>query len=321
MLLNGGVWSWRWVMAVSTAVSLAASMAVSGCSSSVASDDGPVTVPTLAGVGSVPEDLSSDPASAVIVGTTAPRLELLTQPDLGPVAAVVSGNRLLVIGDSITASTTERYGGEMCTALSMAGWQVEIAAEVGKHIEYAQEVLAERFAPDEGRDLDAVVINLGTNFRGDHLEYQQGLEQIVDGLGDRQVVLVTVTEFNDDRVGVNSVIVDALIGRPNVRVVDWAGVTRAEPAALQTDRIHLSNYGRSRLVEVLADELGEVVGTGQCLSGPVRSETLPPPEELLVPDAPGLSDPPGGSDPLEDPDVPEDPDLPDGSDLEQGQDS
>jgi lysophospholipase L1-like esterase len=245
---------------------------------------------------------------------------------------MVSGNRLLVIGDSITASTTERYGGEMCTALAIGGWQVEIAAEVGKHIEYAQEVLAERFVPEEGRDLDAVVINLGTNFRGDHAEYQQRLEQIVDGLGDRQVVLITVTEFDDDRVGVNSVIVDALIGRPNVRVVDWAGVTRAEPAALQTDRIHLSNYGRARLVQVLVDELGEIDGTGQCLSGPVRSDTSPPPEELLLPDAPDLSDLPDGSylpgapDVSEDSTVPgdstgpEDPDLPDGSDLERTQD-
>lgn len=265
-------------------------------------------VATLGGVGVVPDELTIDPADAMVVGTIAPRLELLTQPETGPVAASVAGNRLLMIGDSITASTTERYGGEMCTALSLAGWSVDIAAEVGRHIEYAEQVLNERLDPDQGLDLDAVVINLGTNFRGDLGEYQERLERIVDGLGDRQVVLVTVTEFNDDRVGVNSLIVDALIGRPNVRVVDWAGVTRAEPAALQSDRIHLSNYGRTRLVELLAEELGQIDAVGECVSGPVRSDA-PPPEELLIPSPPEVEtvEPGGEPDPeTAEPEVPGD---------------
>lgn len=281
MRLNGGVWSRR--SAVTTgAVAAAVSVLLSGCATSVASDDGTAPVVTLGGVGAVPDELTIDPAEIITVGTIAPRLELLSQPETGPVAESVAGNRLLMIGDSITASTTERYGGEMCTALSSAGWSVDIAAEVGKHIEYAEEVLDDRLDPDQGLDVDAVVINLGTNFRGDLGQYQERLERIVDGLGDRQVVLVTVTEFSDDRVGVNSLIVDALIGRPNVRAVDWAGVTRAEPAALQSDRIHLSNYGRTRLVEVLAEELGQIDAAGECRSGPVRSDA-PPPEELLIP--------------------------------------
>ena len=55
----------------------------------------------------------------------------------GPVGRLVDGNRLLVIGDSIMASTTERYGGAMCSRLVPMGWAVEIDAESGQHIEFA----------------------------------------------------------------------------------------------------------------------------------------------------------------------------------------
>ena len=239
--------------------------ALVGCASTAVSDVGSTPPPTVGGVGSVPDELTIDPAEVSIPGTIAPRLELLTRAELGPVAESVQGNRVLVIGDSITVSTTERYGGELCSVLSAAGWQTEINAEVGRFIDFGQRVVADRLRPADGLDWDVLVVNLGTNFNGNLDDYQVRLTELVESAGDRQVVLVTVTEFRQDRVGVNAVIVDAMSARPNVRVIDWAGVARTEPAVLQGDRIHLTPFGRSRLVQEISSALGVIDADGQCL--------------------------------------------------------
>ncbi|MEY3132305.1 MAG: hypothetical protein RLZ29_642, partial [Actinomycetota bacterium] len=52
----------------------------------------------------------------------------LPMPEGGPVGGRVEGNRVLLVGDSIFASTAKRYGGEMCNALKPLGWQVAVEA-------------------------------------------------------------------------------------------------------------------------------------------------------------------------------------------------
>ena len=47
----------------------------------------------------------------------------------------VSGSRVLIIGDSIIASTSSRYGNEMCTTLTKLGWQVAVDAQAGEFID------------------------------------------------------------------------------------------------------------------------------------------------------------------------------------------
>ena len=68
----------------------------------------------------------------------------LPLPEGGPVGGRVDGNRVLLVGDSIFASTAKRYGGEMCNALQPLGWQVAVEAEPGRFASFGVEVLQRR---------------------------------------------------------------------------------------------------------------------------------------------------------------------------------
>ena len=51
-----------------------------------------------------------------------------------------------MIGDSVLASISNRYGDELCDQLVPRGWVVEVDAEVGRRIEFGRQVLAQRRA-------------------------------------------------------------------------------------------------------------------------------------------------------------------------------
>jgi hypothetical protein len=184
---------------------------------------------------------------------------------VGPVGRRVDGNRLLVIGDSIIASTTQRYGGAMCSRLVPMGWAVEIDAESGQHIEFAQEVLGER----QAAGWDAAVIMLGNNYRNDPQAYADILTAIVDDLAPRPVVLLTVTEFREDRAEVNFVVRTLAAQRDNVRVVEWAERTRdgRDAGLVSGDGLHLTDIGREELVTMISGALGRAPhgSEGECL--------------------------------------------------------
>jgi len=91
-----------------------------------------MTPSTIAGVGEMPGsvqrvDTSSQNADSLVSeAATAVRPADLGLPSLGE---LVAGNRAIVIGDSIFASTAPRFSGSMCERLNEAGWDVEIDAE------------------------------------------------------------------------------------------------------------------------------------------------------------------------------------------------
>ena len=58
------------------------------------------------------------------------------------------GNRVLVIGDSIMASTATRYTGYMCDELVPLGWAVEVEAEPSRFIDFGNVVLDKRLDPN-----------------------------------------------------------------------------------------------------------------------------------------------------------------------------
>ncbi len=59
----------------------------------------------------------------------------------------VIDNRLLVIGDSIMASTATRYSGLMCDELVPLGWAVEVEAEPSRFIDFGNRVLDQTLDP------------------------------------------------------------------------------------------------------------------------------------------------------------------------------
>ncbi|MEL0194070.1 MAG: SGNH/GDSL hydrolase family protein, partial [Acidimicrobiaceae bacterium] len=209
-----------------------------------------VTQATVAGVGQLPgpvervtaDELQPDPGEQEL--SSAVRPADLGLPSLGE---LVTGNRALMVGDSIFASTAPRFGGSMCERLNEAGWDVEINAEPGRFIAFAREVLDVRFAPEQGLDWDVAVMFFGSNYNENPTSFRSALESLLDELSPRPVLLLTVTEFRQSRKEVNDIIRNVGAQNTNVQILDWARITAAEPGLLNTDGLHLSTAGKNRI--------------------------------------------------------------------------
>lgn len=252
---------------------------LAGCA---ASDTAPVPVDdTVPGVGSLPGERTVEIDRMIDTSTTLPSVSVAVRPgdlDLPTVGEEVLGNRVIVIGDSILASTAPRFGGTLCEVLVEAGWSVEIDAEPGRFIAFADKVLDQRLAPSSGVDWDTAVLFFGSNFSGDLSSFEAALDELLERLERRPVILLTVTEFQDNRQLVNEVIRSR--GDSQVRIIDWALITEAEPGLLAGDGLHLSAAGKNRIVTELALALGtsptlSTDGEGQCLPTSFTNDVLP----------------------------------------------
>lgn len=216
------------------------------------------TVDTLGGIGKIPG------YSSVSEVTLPPNLARNVDfPDLlgVVVGTVAKGNRVLMIGDSIFASTASRYGGEMCKALVPAGWRVAVEAEAGRFVSFGRKVVTQRL----GEGWDAVVVFLGTNYTGGVDNYKRDLGWILDEVDPRPTVLVTTSLFREKQKEVNAAILEFAAARTNITVLDWTAIA-AQPGVLAGDRIHPSSDG----VKILARSVGKALGTapkgpGSCL--------------------------------------------------------
>ena len=129
--------SWIALIAVLTACG----GSVSGSDNSV-TGSGSLPPSTVSGVGILPATIPAAPPSEFESLVTRP---LTADGEIAePIGDQVAGNRLLMIGDSILASTETRYGGEMCATLEPLGWAVEVAAEAGRFVEFGVSVVNQR---------------------------------------------------------------------------------------------------------------------------------------------------------------------------------
>jgi len=241
---------------------LAAATACGGA----ASGDG-VDPPETAPVGGLPAQgttsSSTEPASTV-VRTTVP-IEVNAQ-----IGANVAGNRVILIGDSVLASTSQRYGGEMCAALVPFGWQTEVDAETGRFIDFGDDVLDSRLAAG----WDVSVILLGNNYGENQGVYRDYLDALVARLSPEPVVLLTVSEFKPSRAQVNAVIFEMALKYPNVVVLDWAAVTSANSSLTGPDGLHLTDAGRAALANQVALVLGQApLQPGKCLASNFKDDS------------------------------------------------
>ena len=232
----------------------------------------PASTGTVPGVGVLPEALSRAPHLDVTTTTTSSTVPRPTvtvdRAEVLPIGERVQGNRLIMIGDSILASTSRRYSGEMCLGLVPLNWAVEVDAEKSRFIDFGTRVLNARLEPEAGVDWDVAAVFLGTNYGGDIEVYTRQLDQILQRLAPRPTLLYTVTEFQANRADVNAAIKGMLSYYPNVQIIDWATMTAEEPSLLGADGYHLSPAGISRLVFETAKALGGAPtgAGGDCLS-------------------------------------------------------
>ncbi len=275
-------------------------LAACGTANSDGATTEPTAAPTVPDVGSLPETVpGSTPTSS------APLVEIKRPTTVGGEVATevgqqVSGNRLLMIGDSIFAGTDTRYGGEMCAGLEPLGWAVEVAAEAGRFVEFGVEVAENELPlqsvssesdipttsddaagessttlppPAADGDWDAVALFLGSNYNGDQDNYDAAMRTILDRIAPRPALLYTVTEFRPDYTEVAEVIAQLAIDYPNVTVIDWK--TAAEtPGVLRPDGIHPNNEGEEVLVALTAVALGQApAGEAECIRSSYRDDS------------------------------------------------
>ena len=244
---------------------IATLIALSGLVSSCLGVGSDATRLTLTNVGRIPGINAT--SGAVVVNGVRASLANLDGPVLGTVA---SGNRLLVLGDSILAGTANRYGGAMCAGLVPLGWRVVVEAEAGQMVGFGRTVLRDRIY--EG--WDAAVVFLGTNFGGSAELYEKDLTAIVTSLAPRPTLLLTASLFRPTMQQVNQVIRIVASKNPNVSVLDWS-TTSVQTGVLNRDNIHPTDAGRQVLVSSIASALGEApTGPGACLPSKFTDDSL-----------------------------------------------
>jgi lysophospholipase L1-like esterase len=231
----------------------------------------PFEIPDRADAGAPPSAtsapvLTTDAADTTAVPTTPATTEPTETTEVA-VADVAEGNRILAIGDSITAAIGPDYGGQLCADLGRRGWEVAVDAEQNRDVTAGREALERRLAEDDG--WDAAIVNLGSNYRQDPVEYAAELRRILGLLRPRPVVVVTVTEFEESIAEVNYVIRDVTRDMDGVQVVEWSERTRADDELTGADGLHLSEPGRELLASLLASAVGRAPDarpTDQCVA-------------------------------------------------------
>lgn len=181
------------------------------------------------------------------------------------IGELAEGNRLLVLGDSVLEATSTAFGGEMCARLVPHGWAVEIDAENGRDAAVGLEVLDDRL--EEGEEWDAAVVMLGNNYRDDPEQFGREIEDIIDRVSPAPILLLTVTEFRDNRAEVNYVLRAEAAQHENVQVLEWADRTNHDDSLVGDDGLHLSERGKIALVAMIRLALGDApLGSyGACL--------------------------------------------------------
>lgn len=278
---------------------LAVTAALGACGASdAASPEPPSTVGdvgllpgTIAGTPTVPSTVpSTEPSDSTNLGPTA------TDPtgsDPGPepvndgrrtVGRLVDGNRVIVIGDSILASISNRYGNQLCEELVPRGWMVEVDAEVGRFIRFGREVLAVQ-RPEEW---DAAVIMLGNNYDGDPQAFTRELGLLLDELEPLPVLLLNVTRFEPAQDEVNWILTVVANERDDVALLDWASPTADDAPAsdelLTGDGLHLTTQGQEALATLISRAMGRAPAgsDGECLRSSFRDDSdgaMPPAPE------------------------------------------
>lgn len=251
---------------------IASAALLAACGASEAAGPGSDTAPprTIGGVGELPatpapqvtEPSAEETSTTVADEDESVRTAITLSPteedddEVPLIGEVAEGNRLLMVGDSILASTSRRYGREMCDALVPMGWTVELNAERGQFVEFGSRVLDRRLAPEQGVDWDAAVVFLGSNYGEDQAAYEEELVEIVTELAPRPTLLLTVTEYRPSWAEVNEVIEAIDDEYDHVTVADWSTVA-GEAGVLSGDRLHPTEAGEEALVELISEHLGD----------------------------------------------------------------
>ena len=211
---------------------------------------------TVAGIGNLPDQVSTTAVNSVSETSTSLESRPLTVGELS------DGPRLLMIGDSIFAAVSRRYSNMACDRLVPLGWQVAVEAERGRFIDLGLRIVKQKLP----QGFDAAVLFLGTNYGKKQDIYKEYLDKILDQLAPRPVIILTATEYKPFIQEVNAVIEEEVKTRDNLWLVDWREISKT-PGTLWKDGIHPVDAGNVLLMDSIIKVLGSAPGgaPGECL--------------------------------------------------------
>lgn len=241
-----------------------------------------IDVPDTVAMGVLPQQLSDAPTlpAPPPPPTTEPPATTTSAPAApegpveAPVGALVSGDRILLVGDSILASAAPRNGGQLCDALELFGWEAEIDAVSDRGIDFAAGVLDARVTPDNDADpdWDVVALSFGSDVDGTDTdavaEFGSELGDLIDRVAPRPVLLYTLVEKgHQGRSAINDLIRAQPGSHPNALVVEFADAADDGVAVLAGNGLSLTDDGMKRFSIRTAAAVGDAPGDadGACL--------------------------------------------------------
>lgn len=170
---------------------------------------------------------------------------------------VITDPRIFLMGDSVMAALNPDYTDDAHKVLGGLGWDVTIDAQESRFPTAGIQVLKARRA-EIGQ---VVVIQMSNNYGDDEAQWADQIDTMFDVLdGVREVVFLTVSEFQADRRQVNDELRAALERHPNMVLADWNLWGALNPAFLAGDGLHLTVKGAHAMAQMIADRVGEAPG-------------------------------------------------------------
>jgi hypothetical protein len=237
-----------------------------------------VDVPETVAMGVLPQPLSNaatlpappPPPTTESAATTTSTPALPEEPIEAPVGALVDGNRMLLVGDSVLASAAPRNGGQLCDALVLFGWQAEIDAASDQGIDFGSTVLNERLSGGASKaHWDVVAFVFGSDVDATDTravdQFDTALGELIDRVSPRPVLLFTLA--GDDRAAVNAIIRAEPEAHPNALVVEFADAGDDGVPVVDDSGRTLTDDGMKRFSIRTAAAAGDAPGdgNGSCL--------------------------------------------------------
>jgi len=155
------------------------------------------------------------------------------------------GASVTIIGDSVALGALSALQAELPGAV--------VDAEVGRQFWTAAEVIARLDA--QGALGDVVVLTLGANGTFTTTQF----EELMTALGNRTVLLVTVTVPRRWETEVNSALVAQASAR-GLGIIDWHSVSAGVPEYFGADGVHLTADGRAAYAALIAQAVRAAIG-------------------------------------------------------------
>jgi hypothetical protein len=197
--------------------------------------------------------LAGEPGSSATPAPPAtPQPEAEGEAAPGPAGS----GRALVVGDSLAEGT------EAPLDRLLPSWRIETSAFTGRHTDDGvSEILGTSKLPP------VLVVSLGTNDDPSAVSsFSSSVEAVLRAAGPSRCVIwanIVRPPYNGvSYAGYNRALAQAAAANPNLTVVDWAGIVRADPGLLTSDGVHATPSGYQARAQAIAQAMRSCGGSG-----------------------------------------------------------